>query len=47
MVECMGEWEWLKATINGTKEKEAPKYHAWVPLVNQFPYFMEWECTKD
>ena len=47
MGECMGEWEFLQAEINGPKEKKTTKYHAWVLLGNQFPCFMEWERTKD
>ena len=47
MIECMGECEWLQATINGPKEPKTLKYNAWVPLVKPVPCFKEWEHPKD
>ena len=47
MLECMGEWEWLYAAINGPKEQKMLKYNAWVPLVKLVPRFKEWEFTKE
>ena len=46
-MECMGEWEWLQAVINGPKEPNTLKYNAWEPLAKLVPYFKEWEKTKD